>query len=113
MFILRKSLFLVTFLNLSLFMATFPLNPGLLYLLHRPVYKCTSCVLVFSHFGLVLHAVGHGESEGERVHVENVDIYVQDVIHHVEQMKKEHPNLPCILLGHSMASLCMCPNHCL
>ena len=42
------------------------------------------------------------------MHVENVDTYVQDVIHHVELMKKEYPGLPCILLGHSMASVCLC-----
>lgn len=42
------------------------------------------------------------------MHVESVDTYVQDVIHHVELMKKEYPGLPCILLGHSMASVCLC-----
>ena len=46
--------------------------------------------------------VGHGHSEGERVHVEDVDTYVQDVIHHVELMKNKYPHLPCILIGHSM-----------
>ena len=54
--------------------------------------------------------VGHGRSEGERVHVEDVDSYVQDVIRHVEHMKGEYPNLPCILLGHSMASCSLTPN---
>lgn len=49
--------------------------------------------------------MGHGRSEGERVHVENIDTYVQDVIHHVELIKEEYPSLPCTLLGHSMASV--------
>lgn len=49
--------------------------------------------------------VGHGQSEGDRVHVEDVDTYVQDVIHHVELMKNEYPHLPCILMGHSMGGL--------
>ena len=34
--------------------------------------------------------------------VEDVDTYVQDVIHHVELMKNKYPHLPCILIGHSM-----------
>ena len=61
-----------------------------------------------------VNIVGHGRSEGERVHVEDVDTYVQDVIHHVELMKNKYPHLPCILMGHSMVNLqivhvsCMC-----
>ena len=43
--------------------------------------------------------------------MESVDTYVQDVIHHVELMKKEYPSLPCILLGHSMASVCLQNDH--
>ena len=49
-------------------------------------------------------SVGHGRSEGERVHVETFDTYVQDVIQHVERMKQEHPDVPCLLMGHSMVS---------
>ena len=51
---------------------------------------------------LLISLVGHGNSEGERVHVEDVDTYVKDVIHHVELMKNKYPHLPCILIGHSM-----------
>ena len=54
--------------------------------------------------------VGHGHSEGERVHVEDVDSYVQDVIRHVEHMKGKYPHLPCILMGHSMVSCSLTPN---
>ena len=50
----------------------------------------------------LMYIVGHGRSEGERVDVENIDTYVQDVIHHVELMKNKYPHLPCILMGHSM-----------
>jgi acylglycerol lipase len=49
--------------------------------------------------------VGHGHSDGERVHVENIDTYVQDVINHVELMKSKYPHLPYILMGHSMGGL--------
>ena len=50
-------------------------------------------------------SVGHGRSEGDRVHVETFDTYVQDVIQHVERMKQEHPDVPCLLMGHSMVSI--------
>ena len=47
-------------------------------------------------------AVGHGRSEGDRVHVETMDTYVMDVIQHVEIMKKQYPDLPSFIMGHSM-----------
>ncbi|CAI8010888.1 Monoglyceride lipase [Geodia barretti] len=59
-----------------------------------------SGVLVFGH-----DHVGNGQSEGDRVHVEDIDTYVQDVIAHIELMRKRYPALPCILLGHSMGGL--------
>jgi len=48
--------------------------------------------------------VGHGKSEGDRVHVDNFDTYVNDVIKHVDIVKKKHPDLPCYIIGHSMVS---------
>ena len=39
------------------------------------------------------------------MHVEDIDTYVQDVIHHIEMMKNEYPHLPCILIGHSMVNV--------
>ena len=39
------------------------------------------------------------------MYVEDIDTYVQDVIAHVELMKNRYPQLPCILMGHSMVSL--------
>ena len=48
--------------------------------------------------------VGHGRSEGDRVHVETFHTYVLDVIQHVERMKREHSDIPCFLMGHSMVS---------
>lgn len=52
---------------------------------------------VFSH-----DHVGHGRSEGARVHVEDVKHYTQDVEHHVSEVKKEFPELPCFIVGHSL-----------
>ena len=71
------------------------------------MYTCTYSVMcivwvhtLLSHASL--YTVGHGRSEGDRVHVETVDSYVQDIIHRVELMKSDYPHLPCILMGHSM-----------
>ena len=50
--------------------------------------------------------VGHGRSEGDRVHVETFDTYTADVIQHVERKKGEYPDIPCLLMGHSMVSAC-------
>ena len=62
----------------------------------RPFQFGTACVLL---------TVGHGHSEGERVHVKDVDTYVDDVINHVDLMKIKYPHLPYILMGHSMVSI--------
>eukprot|EP01119_Soliformovum_irregulare_P016890 TRINITY_DN4954_c1_g1_i2.p1 TRINITY_DN4954_c1_g1~~TRINITY_DN4954_c1_g1_i2.p1 ORF type:complete len:421 (-),score=106.21 TRINITY_DN4954_c1_g1_i2:239-1501(-) len=45
---------------------------------------------------------GHGNSEGERHHVESFTDYVDDVLQYVDIVKKKYPNLPFFLLGHSM-----------
>ena len=50
--------------------------------------------------------VGHGRSEGDRVHVETFDTYTDDVIEHVERKMAEYPDIPCLLMGHSMVSAC-------
>ena len=50
-------------------------------------------------------AVGHGQSEGERVYVETIDTYVEDVIQHVERMRGQYPDTPSLLMGHSMVSI--------
>jgi acylglycerol lipase len=49
--------------------------------------------------------VGHGSSEGKRVYIDNVDHYVDDVIHHGMDIQDKHPNLPVFLVGHSMGGM--------
>jgi len=49
--------------------------------------------------------VGHGKSEGVRVHVDSVDDYVSDVLNHVQLMKEEHPQIPSFAIGHSMGGM--------
>uniref|UniRef100_A0A8C5PM79 Monoglyceride lipase n=1 Tax=Leptobrachium leishanense TaxID=445787 RepID=A0A8C5PM79_9ANUR len=53
--------------------------------------------LVFAH-----DHVGHGQSEGDRMTVSDFQIYVRDGLQHLDLMKKEHPDLPVFLCGHSM-----------
>ncbi|XP_075039731.1 monoglyceride lipase [Mixophyes fleayi] len=53
--------------------------------------------LVFSH-----DHVGHGQSEGERMIVSDFQVYIRDGLQHVDLMRKEHPDLPLFLCGHSM-----------
>ena len=46
--------------------------------------------------------VGHGKSSGEKVFIEDFQIYVRDVIGHIELLKSKYTNIPLFLLGHSM-----------
>ena len=47
---------------------------------------------------------GHGRSEGERVHVDHFDDYVEDLKTYLDQIRNETGDLPIYLLGHSMGS---------
>lgn len=49
--------------------------------------------------------VGHGKSEGERVLVQDFEDVVTDFHALDETARREHPDLPVVLLGHSMGGL--------
>ncbi|XP_065916460.1 monoglyceride lipase-like [Dysidea avara] len=50
--------------------------------------------------------VGHGKSDGDRVHIEDVQIYVRDVIQHIEIVKAKYSSdIPFFIMGHSMGGL--------
>jgi alpha-beta hydrolase superfamily lysophospholipase len=49
--------------------------------------------------------VGHGRSEGERVLVEDFDAVVADLHAVAQRARAEHPDLPVVLVGHSMGGL--------
>jgi alpha-beta hydrolase superfamily lysophospholipase len=49
--------------------------------------------------------VGHGESEGERVLIDDFEGVVDDLHAVVEQAREQHPGLPVVLIGHSMGGL--------
>jgi alpha-beta hydrolase superfamily lysophospholipase len=49
--------------------------------------------------------MGHGRSDGERVSITDLDEVVADVHTMVELARAAHPELPVVLLGHSMGGL--------
>ncbi|KAJ8384174.1 hypothetical protein AAFF_G00207920 [Aldrovandia affinis] len=54
-------------------------------------------LLVFSH-----DHVGHGRSEGERMVIEDFQIFIRDSLQHVDLMRRRYPDLPIFMIGHSM-----------
>lgn len=46
--------------------------------------------------------VGHGKSEGTRVHIDDFNIYTQDIVQHVIQVKNNFPGIPCFVVAHSL-----------
>jgi len=46
--------------------------------------------------------VGHGQSGGDRVIVENVQHMVDDALTHVKVIQGHYPGIPTFLVGHSM-----------
>ena len=49
--------------------------------------------------------VGHGRSGGDRVAVTDYDLVVDDLHAVVERLKERHPDLPVVLVGHSMGGM--------
>jgi alpha-beta hydrolase superfamily lysophospholipase len=73
---------------------------------HIGRYQRLADVLVRS--GAVVYAVdhvGHGKSEGERVLVQDFEDIVTDLHGLDETARRENPELPVVLLGHSMGGL--------
>ncbi|XP_070396135.1 monoglyceride lipase-like isoform X2 [Dermacentor albipictus] len=55
---------------------------------------------VFSH-----DHVGHGKSEGPRGTIRSFDIYLQDILTHIDMEQAKFPGKPVYLFGHSMGGL--------
>ena len=51
---------------------------------------------------VTLTIVGHGKSDGDRIHINDFDIYVRDLVQHVELLKAKHSGLPVFIIGESM-----------
>ena len=65
----------------------------------------------FAARGLAVHAYdqrGHGRSEGARCHVDRFGDYLDDLDRVLARVRDEHPELPCVLVGHSMGGLVVC-----
>ncbi len=58
--------------------------------------KYVACLILF-----LLLSVGHGQSEGERMDIQNFQIYIRDVLQHIDIMKGRY-KLPVFIIGHSM-----------
>ncbi|KAJ8370167.1 hypothetical protein SKAU_G00101950, partial [Synaphobranchus kaupii] len=54
-------------------------------------------LLVFSH-----DHVGHGQSEGERMVIDDFQVFIRDSLQHIDLMKGRYPDLPVFIIGHSM-----------
>ncbi|XP_065917776.1 monoglyceride lipase-like isoform X2 [Dysidea avara] len=73
---------------------------------HSGRFRKLATFLQERHFNVYSHDhVGHGQSEGARIHVDNYQTYVRDVMQHLEIIKTKHPDLPLFVIGESMGGL--------
>jgi alpha-beta hydrolase superfamily lysophospholipase len=73
---------------------------------HVGRYEHVAVALVAN--GAVVYAVdhvGHGKSEGDRVLIHDFERVVDDLHEVAARARQEHPDLPVVLLGHSMGGL--------
>jgi acylglycerol lipase len=49
--------------------------------------------------------IGHGKSDGERVYVDRFQDYVNTVKNYFDMIRNWHPDIPIIMIGHSMGGL--------
>ena len=87
---------------------------GFLFLCHgygeylSPAWEGVGRILAARGFLTFGHDhVGHGKSDGERVQVQDSfdEDYAAQVVLHCRERKKEHPELPLFILGHSLGGL--------
>ena len=49
--------------------------------------------------------LGHGQSEGERASIDGMGVVVEDLHAVADQARRDNPDLPMVLIGHSMGGL--------
>ncbi|XP_035210099.1 monoglyceride lipase-like [Stegodyphus dumicola] len=73
------------------------------YAEHCLLYETLARTLALNNFFVFTHDhVGHGQSEGQRAHIDSFDQFVDDVFKHIDMTKKKFQDLSCFLCGHSM-----------
>jgi len=73
---------------------------------HLGIYKEIAQILAAKDYLVFGHDhIGHGESDGKRAYIENVDHYVDDIIHHSMELKEKYKELPIYIIGHSMGGM--------
>ncbi|CAK8690580.1 unnamed protein product [Clavelina lepadiformis] len=83
---------------------------GLVLIVHGYAEHCARydpVAEMFNALGLYAFShdhVGHGESEGTHVAINDYNILIRDLLHHVNLMKVEYPGLPLYLFAHSMGA---------
>lgn len=76
---------------------------------HSGYYQWTAEQFTAHNFAVYsLDQQGRGQSEGERFYTDNIYDSVADVDYIVELAKKEQPNLPLFILGHSAGGVLAC-----
>jgi Serine aminopeptidase, S33 len=70
------------------------------------VCLCSNFLLLFHSTNKKLYfltaPVGHGLSEGDRVHVNSGKTYINDVMQHIKIVKERYSGVPIFIIGHSM-----------
>ncbi|GIX93316.1 monoglyceride lipase [Caerostris darwini] len=70
---------------------------------HTMVYDDIAQEMVQKGFFVFGHDhVGHGRSDGPRALINDVHELVEDSLMHIQRIRKQYPNLPLFLCGHSM-----------
>ncbi|KAL3202590.1 hypothetical protein MRX96_042410 [Rhipicephalus microplus] len=73
---------------------------------HDPAYDTLARALVRIGCYVFAHDhVGHGRSDGPRATVTSADVYVEDILGHVDRVRAKFPGKPVYLIGYSMGGL--------
>ncbi len=84
---------------------------AILLVVHGLAEHCGRYMNVVNHFVPLGYAVygldhiGHGKSEGTRVHVERFTDYTDTLKLYFDLIRLEHPDTPIFLVGHSLGAL--------